>query len=86
MWNEREKHSNTDYNVTGWMLCVISHIKEDVFNNAENNNHIQVNTVIKSLFSGSTEKELHETLDTFWSEYTNFNNNNDYPRAHPFSS
>ena len=48
------------------MLCVISHIKEDVFNNAENNNHIQVNTVIKSLFSGSTEKELHETLDTFW--------------------
>ena len=41
------------------------------------NYHIQVNTVIKSLFYGSTEKKLHETLDTFWSEYTNFNHNND---------
>ena len=37
-----------------------------------------MNTVIKSLFSGSTEKELHETLDTFWREYTNINNKN-YP-------
>ena len=40
-----------------------------------------MNTVIKSLFAGSTEKELHETLDTFWSEYKNFNNKND-----PFGS
>ena len=27
LWNEREKHSNTDYAVTGWMLYVISHIR-----------------------------------------------------------
>ena len=38
-----------------------------------------MNTVIKNLFSGSTEKELHETLDAFWSKYTNFNNNNNDP-------
>ena len=56
MWNEREKHINTDYAVTGWMLYVITHIREDVFKNAQNNHHIQVNTVIKSLFYGSTEK------------------------------
>ena len=36
-----------------------------------------MNNVIKTLFSGSTEKELHGTLDTFWSEYTLFNHNND---------
>ena len=30
-WNEREKHSNTDYSVTGWMLCVIPHIRGDIF-------------------------------------------------------
>ena len=36
---------------------------------------------INSLFAGSTEKEFHETLDRFWSRYTNFNQNND-----PFDS
>ena len=30
------------------------------------------------MFAVSTEKELHGTLDTFWSEYTLFNHNN-YP-------
>ena len=36
-----------------------------------------MNIVIKSLFVVSTEKELHETLDAFWSEYTNFSHKND---------
>ena len=36
-----------------------------------------MNNVIKSLFSGSTKKESHETTDTFWSKYTNFNHKND---------
>ena len=29
--NKREEHSNTYYSVTGWMLCVIPCIREDVF-------------------------------------------------------
>ena len=33
------------------------------------------------MFSGSTKKELHETLDNFWSEYKTFNHKND-----PFDS
>ena len=81
MWNEREKRINNDYAVTGWMLCVIPHIRGNVFKNAQNKHNIQVNNVIKTFFDRSTEKELHETLDTFWSEYTNFNQNND-----PFDS
>ena len=36
-----------------------------------------MDTVIKTLFSGLSEKKLLETLDTFWSEYTKFNNKND---------
>ena len=36
-----------------------------------------MNNAIKTLLSYSSEKELHETLDTFWSEYTNFNKNID---------
>ena len=77
LWNEREKNINTYYAVTGWMLCVIPHIREDVLKNAQNKHHIQVNNVIKTSFSGSTEKELHGTLDTFWSKYTKFNHKND---------
>ena len=50
LWNETEKHINTDYAVTGWMLCVITHIRENVFKNEQNNHHIQVNTVIKICF------------------------------------
>ena len=63
--------------MNGWVLCVIPHIREDVFKNAQIKHHIQGNTVIKSLFSGSTEIELHGTLDTFWIKYTLFNHKND---------
>ena len=27
LWIEREKHINNDYDVTGWMSCVITHIR-----------------------------------------------------------
>ena len=47
LWNKREEHINTDYSVTGWMLCVIPHIREDIFKNAQNKHHIQVNNVIQ---------------------------------------
>ena len=36
-----------------------------------------MNTFIKTLFADSYELFLHETLDAFWSECTNFNNNID---------
>ena len=62
LWNKREEHINTYYAVTGWMLCVIPHIREDVFKNAQNKHPIQVNNVIKTLFAGSTENSYMELL------------------------
>ena len=59
------------------MLCLLHHIREDVFKNAQNKHYIQVNNVIKSVFDRWTEKDLHGALDTFWSEYTLFNHKND---------
>ena len=64
--------------MTGWMLCVISHIRDNVLENSNIKHHIQVNTVIKNLIGGQSEKELYEILDTFWSEYKKFNHEN-YP-------
>ena len=34
----------------------------------------QVNIVIKSLFRDKSVDEMNDTLDTFWSDYTAFNN------------
>ena len=31
LWNEGEKHINTDYAVAGLMLCIIPHIRVNVF-------------------------------------------------------
>ena len=31
LWIERDKYINTNFPVTAWMLCVISHIKVFVF-------------------------------------------------------
>ena len=72
-----ETYINTDCAVNGCMLCVIPHIREDFFKNAQNKHHIQVNNFIKTLFAGSTEKELHGTLDTLCIEYKKFNQKND---------
>ena len=29
LWQKRQLHINTDFSVTGWMLCVIPHIRKD---------------------------------------------------------
>ena len=36
------------------------------------------------MYAGSSEEELNETLDTFWSEYTKFNHENDYFYSNEF--
>ena len=46
MFNEGDKHINTDYTLTGWILCVLPHIGKDLLKNAQNNHQLQVNTVI----------------------------------------
>ena len=44
------------------MLYVITHIREGVFKNAQNNNHIQVNTVINSFFLDQLKKSYMKLL------------------------
>ena len=60
------------------MLCVIPSIREYVFKILNGKHQFQVKNVIKTLYVVSTEKELNETLHTFWSEYTKSNHKN-YP-------
>ena len=51
LWNETEKNINTDYAVTGCMLYVITHIREDVFKKSNGKHHFQLNNVIKALYA-----------------------------------
>ena len=57
------------------MLCVIPHILIDAKDHSDRNNRKKVNNVIKILFSGSSKEEMNVTLDMFWTEYTEFENN-----------
>ena len=74
LWQKRQLHINTDFAVTGWMLCVIPHICKDAKDHSDRNHRKQVNNVIKILFSVSSEEEMNVTLEVFWTEYTAFDN------------
>ena len=47
-----------------------------MIDNSDGNNIKKVNNVIKTLFYGLSDDELHVHLDLFWIGYTNFNCNN----------
>ena len=66
LWQKRQLHINTDFAVTGWMLCVIPHIRKDAKDHSDRNHRKQVNNVIKTLFYGSSEEEINVNLDIFW--------------------
>ena len=61
-WSKREAQINTDYDVTGWMLCVIPHIYNGVINKSYGNIRKQVNNRTKKLFDGLLDDEVHPSL------------------------
>ena len=65
LWQKIKLRINTDFAVTGWMLCVIPHIRKYAKDHSDRNHRKQVNNVIKTLFSGSSEAEMNVTLDVF---------------------
>ena len=67
---------NTDFVVTGWMFCVIPHIYKNASDHLESDHRKQVKNVIKFIFHGLYEYELHFTLDLFWTDHTDFENKN----------
>ena len=75
LWQKRQLHINTDFAVTGWMLCVITHIRKDAKYHSDSDHRKKVNNVIKTLFSGASEEEMAVTQDIFWTEYTDFDKN-----------
>ena len=76
LWQKRKLHIKTDFEVTGWLLCVIPHIHKDKKYNSDSDHRKHVKNVIKTLFYGLYEDELAFTQDLFWTEYTDFDNNN----------
>ena len=68
-------HINTDFSVTGWMLCVIPHICKDAKDISDSDQSKQVKKFIKTLFHGASEDEKDVTQDMFWTDYTEFDKN-----------
>ena len=52
LWQKIQLHINTDFAVTGCMLCVIPHIRKYAKDHSDSDNRKQVNNVINTLFSG----------------------------------
>ena len=59
LWQKSQLRTNTDFAVTGWMLCVITHIGKYAKYHSDINHGKQANNVIKTLFCGlSLEKNV----------------------------
>ena len=69
-------HIKTDFSVTGWMLCVITHIHKYAKYHSNSYHRKQVNNVIKKRFHGVSVDKMDITQDLFWTEYTDFDNKN----------
>ena len=74
IWHKRQIHINTDFTVTGWMLCCFPQIHKDAKDNSDSDNRKQVSNIIKTLFYGLSEDKMAVTQDIFWNEYNEFNN------------
>ena len=69
-------HINTDFTVTGWMLCVIPHICKYEKDYSDSDHSKLVKNFIRTLFHGVPEYEMAVTLDIFCTEYIEFDNKN----------
>ena len=47
---KRQLHTNTNFAVTGWMLCVIPHIFKDAEDHSDSDHRKHVNSVVKTFF------------------------------------
>ena len=65
---KRQLHINTDFVVTGWMLCVIPHIRKKSKDHSDIYHMKQVKNLIKKLLYGLSLEEIAVTQDIFWTE------------------
>ena len=67
----KRKPFNTDYDVTGWILCIILHIREGALKNAQNKHHIQVNNVSRVCFLDKLKNSYTKLLIRFGAKIKN---------------
>jgi hypothetical protein len=72
-WEKRRKNLVTDFSVTGWMLCPMEEVMDDVKENHNGEDRNAVERVIIKLFGQDKEKdERMQMLNTFWTEFYDF--------------
>ena len=77
LWQKRKLHINTDFAVTGWMLCVLPHIQKNVKYHSDIDHRKKINNLFKTLFHGLSVDKMAVTQDLFWNDYTLFDNKKD---------
>ena len=66
LYHKSQLNINTDFAVTGWVLCVIPHIFKYTKDHSDGDQMKRVNSVIKTLFCGLSEDEMYVTQDIFF--------------------
>ena len=71
-WKCRSKIIKSDFAVTGWLLCPIKEVHDDMSVNC-NSSHLQcAKRVLEKLLHPATEKEKREKKDRFRQEFREF--------------
>ena len=68
LWQKRQLDSNTNFEVTGCMLCVIPHIRKYAKDHSDSDHRKQVNNVIKIIFSGAFEEAMSVNITSSTSD------------------
>ena len=68
LWQKIKLHVNTDFLVTGWMICVIPHICKDANNHSDSDHSKHVKNVIKTLFRRLSGDKTAVTQDILCTE------------------
>ena len=68
LYKERQLHINTDFVVTGWVLCVIPPILKDLKDHSDSDHRKQVNKVIKKLSHVLSLDKMSVTQGMFWAD------------------
>ena len=75
-WDKRILNVSTDFVVTGYMLCVIHHIRKGEIDHSDSDHRKQLKNLIKTLFHRLYEDKSNFTLYLFWTDYTDLDNKN----------
>jgi hypothetical protein len=68
-WKKRRKPIESDFAVTGWALCVMADVREDVAARLNGTHRRKIERVVEKLYAHDVNADMPLLIDTFWNEF-----------------